>query len=232
MNRIVRAALFLFVFGLSTRATAATIVSGDGELWYSTLASICGGAPSCSGSTVAVTPHPVWADAASLAPGASWVSYDYTGYGPDTILAPFSGSAENPDGTTPIIRVDESFNGAIGSLLSVTFWADDTADVYLNNALMFAANFTQAACAKGPIGCEADEFWTLNATLTQSQNVLTIVGYQIGNGRDNNSNPFGVLYSGTYEPAQSQVAQVPEPTALTLLGLGFTAVAMLARRRR
>jgi hypothetical protein len=207
-------------------AHAEPIISGNGETWSSTLAAVCGqvgdNAP-CSGQTVLINAHPAWKDDTQTNPLAEWVSYADTGY-LGSILAPRAGDPSNPAGQTPIIEISESFTGAAGAPLNVRFWADDTLDIYFNNVLVKAAVFGQATCANAPIGCEPDEFWDLIGTTTGGLDTLRMVAYQVGTGTDPNSNPFGVLYSGTYTPAQ-----VPEPAALLLFG---TALASLAARVR
>lgn len=189
-----------FVTASAARGEAASIVSGDGETWLSTLTSVCGGTGTCSGTTVPVTPHPAWADQALTTPAALWVSYGPTGVG-DALLTPYNGSPENPDGHTPIMTIEEHFRTAPGSFLNVRFWADDTLDIYLNGNLVMGASFVQdLACTEGAIGCEPSEYRDLITTLTTTQNTLQIVGYQVGFGTNNVGNPFGVLYSGTVKP--------------------------------
>ncbi len=48
--------------------------------------------------------------------------------------------------------------------------------------------------------------------------------YQVGTGTDTQSNPFGLLFTGTAASA------VPEPAVLSLVGLGLVSVGLLRRR--
>ncbi len=139
-------------------ASAAPIISGDGEQWSSTLAEVCGqvgsGAP-CGGTTVIIGEHPAWMNDALT--DAHWVSYTATGYD-GNVLAPRAGSAVNPTGQTPIMTITESFIGQTGAALSVRLWADDTLRVFFNEVEVKAPVFGQNTCADAPIGCEPNEY--------------------------------------------------------------------------
>ena len=195
VNRI----LAFAVVGLSlgSSAMAAPIISGNGESWTSAVGAVCAQAGACFGVTVPVDAHPAWKDHTLTDPRAEWVSYADTGYG-GSILAPRAGSASNPTGQTPIMEIVESFTGVAGGSLSVRFWADDTLAVYFNDDLMKAPVFGQDYCADAPIGCESGEYWDLNTTTTGGLDTLRLVAYQVGTGEDTTSNPFGVLYAGSY----------------------------------
>ena len=223
--------LAVIAAGVASAASAGPIVSGNGESWSTTLDAVCSQVGSCSGTTVVTNAHPSWADASLTTPLAQWVSYADTGYG-GTVLAPAAGSSANPTGQTAIMDIFESFKGLAGSAVSVRFWADDTLAVYFNGDLMKAPVFSQSTCADAPIGCESGEFWDLNTVATGGNDVIRMVAYQVGNGSDTSSNPFGVLYSGSYVNGSVDTqASVPEPVTLALLGIGLLGVSAKRFRR-
>jgi hypothetical protein len=224
--------LTAFVSLFAVTASATPIISGDGESWTSELAAVCsqvGSGSPCGGTTVGVDSHPVWQGELLPPPWplASWVSYADTGYD-GAVLAPRAGSAPNLTGQTPIFAISESFTGAAGAPLFVRFWADDTLAVFFNDVLVKAPWFGQDYCSNQPIGCESDEYWDLIGATTGGLDVLRMVAYQVGTGTDTTSNPFGVLYSGTYTPAPP----VPEPATLALFGIAAAIAAHRSRRRR
>ena len=90
-------------------------------------------------------------------------------------------------------------------------------------ASVFAPVFSQNVCSGFPIGCRPQDAGVLTRPLTAGSHKLEFILYQVGNGADNVSNPFGLLYSGT-APA------VPEPATMFLAGGALLAIG-LARRR-
>jgi len=170
-----------------------------------------------TGANVAITPHPAWA----TLPPYQWVSYANTGVGPGATSPP---NTSIPGTPTAIFR---EFLPTLTGAVSVTVFADDTADVYLyDNAnpgglLLKSANPVQdSACAAGPIGCQSTEGWSSSwvAVDPTAPAWLEFRAYQRGGG------PFGLLYGG-----EAQV--VPEPGTYALLGAGLIALGLLRRFR-
>ncbi len=106
-------------------------------------------------------------------------------------------------------------------------WADDTASVSitggslnnLNGAL--APNISQdLACANGAIGCEADEFGLFSTGTLTGLHTLSVTVHQLVE-----SSPFGTLVEG-------DLAAVPEPATILLLGSALAAAGVASRRFR
>ncbi len=216
--------------GLAAQTEATVIASQPGGGGSCTL----GPGSGLDGTTcmlVAIDPHPAWQPGDPFGQGAQWVSYADTGVGGST-LAPHKGSATNPDGRQMIMSVTESFViGLGGGSLYFRIWADDTADVWLDGTLLFAANFTQGTCAAGVIGCEPNEFGEIDIPgLAAGEHVLRFDLYQVGTGTNPNSNPFGMLYSGWVGQAFSATGAA-EPASAVLLGLGLAGLGLIAARR-
>ncbi len=214
--------LSLIFFGNVSSANAAVvmdIISGDDTETCTTYDPVCTGT---GGSTVAINVHPAWQTNDPNGLGAIWVSYDNTG-SPGTVLAPVNGSIENPDGTTVIMTITESFTIDSSGMLHLNIWADDTAEVFVDGISVFAANFTSGVCAVGVIGCEPGEGADLLIALSAGAHTITFDIFQFGTGTEINNNPFGILYSG--------YVSVPEPITLAFLGLGLTGMFFYTRRR-
>lgn len=195
-----RAGLFITLFLLSglpeARATMIDILS-EGTLFDPTEFNSVG-------ANVVITPVSAWA----TAPPAAWVSFADTGLG----------GSPPANGTVVTFTQPFSLPGPINTG-SVTVWADDTAAVFLDGGLVFAANFpTDGVCAAGPIGCEPGEGGVISLDgLAAGPHALTFEVFQLhGDG-------YGLLYKGA-------VNSVPEPSTLLLLGSAL-AWAMVRTRK-
>lgn len=224
----------LFGIGLATSAFATPIESGSGSASCELNAAVFGSS-ACSLQTI--TPHAAWQQpgAGDLSgSGALWVSYANTGIGAGNVLAPTpddtTATPGNLSSTPWLMKITENFvvDAGGGSIL-LQVWADDTAEVYLDGVLKMAANFSQGTCAVGTIGCEPNEYFLLDEGLTAGSHSIDFYVYQLGQDRNPNANPFGILYSG--DVSSLTLSEVPGPAGIGLLGLGLLGIGAARRRR-
>jgi len=204
---------------LATSASATMIISTGGK----NIVTPTTNAVSGSTTTVAITPHGLWQTNNPLGRGAEWISNALTGIAPDNVFQTraFTGNAD----ADTIFTVNETFSVIGNAILDFTVWADDTARLWLDGALVMDWNSTQGICAVGSIGCEPSEFFNLVTNVGAGDHTIRLDTFQIGTGTTNSRNPFGILYSG-------EVTEVPEPGALTLFAVGLLGLGFIARRRR
>jgi hypothetical protein len=196
-----------------------TFASGAGVGWTSDNDAVCNGAAPCSGVTTTVTPHAAWQGNNPDGSAAVWASYKDSGI--TGTLAPF-----NQPGNGWLMTVTHTLNTSIGTPISFKIWADDTARVYLNGVEKQGPSFGQATCADKPIGCEPHEFWSAAGWVGTGNDVIRIDVFQVGTGTTAASNPFGVLYHGSY-------TSVPDAGAtVALLGSALIGIGVLRRRIR
>ena len=194
-------------------AVATSRISGDGTetCSYGTPTSNLAGG--CAVQTISTDFR--WQTGNPNNAGALWISYADTGA---------DGSTLAPTAAVPVFTVTETFSTHIGDVLNLDVWADDTAEVFINDDSLFPPNFSQSVCSNGAIGCEPGENGKISYTFfTEGIQTLTFDVFQIGTGGTNSSNPFGLLYSGTVNTA------VPEPSSIFLmltglLGMGFASL--------
>jgi hypothetical protein len=152
-----------------------------------------GSAAGFAGSTVAITPHPVWAPNNVENSDAVWISYANTVQGTAATL-----------GTT--FTVSESFSVPLGSTgtLDGFVFADDTAEVVIffredDTELatpVFSFNLSQNVCADGPVGCQLGDRGDLNlSALPPGDYRLEFTALQNFNTPSAADNPFGLMYA-------------------------------------
>ena len=187
-----------------------------------------------STTTVAITPDPLWEANNPINPGdptdssAVWISYADTGYG--------GSDFQSTEGTTPVVSIFDSFSSDPG-MLTLNVWADDTADVLLDGNYLAYGVFTQGICSGQAIGCTPGDDGIINVPITAGPHVLQFVLYQVGTGTNTDSNPFGLLFTGTVPKDPPPVttdtlAPVPEPASVLLFGAVLLSVGSIRRFRK
>jgi hypothetical protein len=174
------------------------------------------------GNYVLTSLHPDWAPDQD---GASWVSYENTGFSataPDYAVIALPNSTGEND---PNAIFYQTFTDTTSVLsLTITVWADDTAVLFLDGQQISAnANFSQSSsayCAPTGISCSgAGTTFTID-DIAPGSHTLQFDVYQTGGGT------YGVMYSGEVTDL------APEPGSYILLGAGLVAMALFRVKTR
>jgi hypothetical protein len=170
--------------------------------------------------------EPAWV--ADRQDGASWISFDNTGW--QSIGGVGSAVITLPNATPgdPNAIFYQTFTDSAGTLLtgSISVWADDTAAVYLDGALLLAPNYSQAStnCAPDDAVTCNNSGMTANFTTTPGTHILSFDVYQTG------SWTYGVMYDGSVTDNGSSAT--PEPESYILLGGGLIALGIFRHNRK
>lgn len=185
-----------------------------------------------TGANQFIDVHPYWQP---NGPDYFWISYLSTTGGWIPVFSPPNVHGTDLTNATPTAVFQEAFvvnTELVGG--TVTFWADDTATIWLDrpngvSVKLHAANPIQdGACANGPLGCEPAEFVTLSlAGLDAGPGTYAIrmEVFQRAYG------PFGIMYTGfALDRDLDDPETVPEPSTYLTASLGLIAAGLLRRR--
>ena len=164
-----------------------------------------------------IYPEPIW-KAPTL--GGQWISYLQSGPSAIEVASTTLGGSPTAIFTKTFTLPNTVTSG------SVTFWADDTASVYLDGVLRIGLGSGVRAtyCVDSPISCQPALGGTLDLTgLGAGSHTLTINTYQLF------TNSYGLLYEGSLNYID---LVVPEPSSFALLPLGLASLLVIRRRRR
>lgn len=214
------AAVTCLLAAMPAKAGLILLNSGAGLSYSNLISSGQTGGVGASGTTVAITPHPLWQSNNPNGSSAVWISYANTGYG-GSHFQPFAGS-------TPVVSIFETFTNSGPNWLTLDIWSDDSAGVFVDGIQVFAPVTTQGSggCSGQAIGCLPNQEGVLsNYLLGSGTHTIRFDLYQTGPGGDASSNPMGLLFTG-YD------TNAPEPGAFLLVGAGLLTVGALRRWSR
>jgi hypothetical protein len=157
--------------------------------------------------------------------GASWISFEDTGWQVTDGVGSAVITLPNATPGDPNAIFYQTFTDTAGTELtgSITFWADDTAAVYLDGVELMAPNYTQQTgvnCAPGGVSC-TNGGTTVDFTTSPGTHTLAFDVYQTGGWT------YGLMYDGSVSDNDPSTA--PEPGSYLLLGLGLIAIGFMGR---
>jgi hypothetical protein len=169
--------------------------------------------------------------------GATWISYENTGW--VGTVGDWNAVIELPNADCPTgepitkggscqpnAEFFEVFSVTTNSILNLSVWADDSAQVFLINdsTPMTLSNATMVSGAPGncaPTGyvsCQTGITLANDMPLAPGTYTLEFDVYQTGGGE------YGLMYDGTVDPT-------PEPEVSVLVGGGLVMLALIRRKR-
>ena len=186
-----------------TGAMAISIVTDT--TWSWACDAVCGGSAPTSSAAAVAGP---WA----IPTTGTWIS----------------SVADNSVSPNTVVTFSKVIDFGAGSLLTLSVWADDTAKVLIDGVALTLLNpgsapntdLSDGICATGALACEQDEAGLFSAFRSGSH-TLQIQVSQLFQGE---ATPFGALGEG-------DLAAVPEPATILLLGSALAAAGVVSRRR-
>jgi hypothetical protein len=158
--------------------------------------------------------------------GASWVSYEDTGYSASDADYSPNPLVNSTNVNSPNAEFFQTFTDNVSLLsLTLTVWGDDTALVLLDGTQISPnVTFTQMSgmeCAPSGITCSGPGTIITVNDIAAGTHTLQFNVYQTGGGT------YGVMYEGTV----NDLSSAPEPGTCVLMGAGLAAVALFRQKR-